>query len=213
MNFYSMKTIDISSWNRREHFAFFSQFDEPFFSIVSEVDCTVAYRKAKEHDIPFFVWYLYQSLQAANMVEPFRYRIIDGDVVILDEIHASSTVARKDHTFGFTFMPYRENMKAFVLEALPEINRVQQLEGLCFEEKTGRIDVIHYSSIPWINFTALTHARHNARKDSVPKISFGQYLEKEGKLMMPVSVSVHHGLMDGYHVGQFLTKFQELLES
>ncbi|WP_153630553.1 CatA-like O-acetyltransferase [Prolixibacter sp. SD074] len=30
---------------------------------------------------------------------------------------------------------------------------------------------------------------------------------------MPVSVSVHHGLMDGYHVGPFLTTFQELLES
>ncbi|GET21539.1 chloramphenicol acetyltransferase [Prolixibacter denitrificans] len=208
-----MNKIDLSTWNRREHFAFFSQFDEPFFSIVSEVDCTVAYRKAKEHGIPFFIWYLYQSLQAVNLTEPFRYRIIDDEVVVFDEVHASSTVARDDHTFGFTFMPYREDMKAFVAEALPEIERVQQLEGLCFDEQTSRTDVIHYSSIPWINFTALTHARHNARKDSVPKISFGQYREKEGKLMMPVSISVHHGLMDGYHVGQFLAKFQELLES
>jgi len=104
-------------------------------------------------------------------------------------------------------------MKAFVAKALPEIERVQQLEGLCFDEKTSRTDVIHYSSIPWIKFTALTHARHNAREDSVPKISFGQYREKNDKLLMPVSVTVHHGLMDGYHVGQFLTKFQELLES
>jgi len=28
---------------------------------------------------------------------------------------------------------------------------------------------------------------------------------------MPFSVHVHHGLMDGYHVGQFLEHFQTLM--
>ena len=28
---------------------------------------------------------------------------------------------------------------------------------------------------------------------------------------MPVSINVHHALMDGYHVGLFIEKFQKLL--
>ena len=28
--------IEINTWNRKEHFEFFSHFDEPFFGVVSE---------------------------------------------------------------------------------------------------------------------------------------------------------------------------------
>jgi chloramphenicol O-acetyltransferase type A len=34
---------------------------------------------------------------------------------------------------------------------------------------------------------------------------------ENGKKSMPVSVHVHHMLMDGYHVGQFIDAFQELM--
>ena len=42
--------------------------------------------------------------------------------------------------------------------------------------------------------------------DSVPKISTGKYFRNGERLMMPVSVTCHHGLMDGYHVAQFIEK-------
>ena len=50
--------IDITSWNRKEHFEFFSTFEEPFFSITTPIDMTIAYEKAKVKQIPFFVYYL-----------------------------------------------------------------------------------------------------------------------------------------------------------
>jgi chloramphenicol O-acetyltransferase type A len=30
---------------------------------------------------------------------------------------------------------------------------------------------------------------------------------------MAMSIHVHHGLMDGYHVGEFVKLFQELMDS
>jgi chloramphenicol O-acetyltransferase type A len=74
-------------------------------------------------------------------------------------------------------------------------------------------NVIHYSAIPWLNFTGLSHARRFAFPDSCPKISFGKVTEVAGRLQMPVSIHAHHALMDGYHVGQYVDRFQELLES
>ncbi|TYP97099.1 chloramphenicol acetyltransferase [Sphingobacterium allocomposti] len=29
---------------------------------------------------------------------------------------------------------------------------------------------------------------------------------------MPVSIHVHHGLVDGYHVGLFIDRYQELMD-
>jgi chloramphenicol O-acetyltransferase type A len=36
-------------------------------------------------------------------------------------------------------------------------------------------------------------------------------IEENGKKTMAIAVHVHHGLADGYHVGQFLTLLQELM--
>ncbi|HTD92472.1 MAG TPA: CatA-like O-acetyltransferase, partial [Chitinophagaceae bacterium] len=70
----------------------------------------------------------------------------------------------------------------------------------------------HYSSIPWLNFTSLSHARAFGFGDSIPKISFGKMSVNGDRRTMPVSLHVHHGLMDGYEVGQFVDKFQALLD-
>jgi len=58
----------------------------------------------------------------------------------------------------------------------------------------------------------LSHARSFSFPDSIPKISFGKMTELDGVKTMPVSVHVHHGLMDGFHVGQFVDKFQQLMD-
>jgi chloramphenicol O-acetyltransferase type A len=95
------KTIDLANWNRREHFEFFRQFDEPFHGLVVNVECTHAYQACKQKNISFFLYYLHQVLQAVNLTDAMRLRIEDGQVVDHDAIHASATVGRDDHTFAF----------------------------------------------------------------------------------------------------------------
>ncbi len=201
--------IDLQQWPRRDHFAFFSQFEEPYFGLCAEVDCTRAYDAAKAQGVSFFLYYLHRSLKAANQVAPFRYRIADGEVWEYGTVHASPTINRPDGTFGFAYMDYHEEFAAFRAAAQQEIEKVQQSSGL-IPAVSGE-NVIHYSSIPWVKFTALSHARSFSFKDSIPKISFGKMTETGGQRSMPVSIHVHHALMDGYHVGQYLECFQELM--
>ncbi len=207
-----MKTkLELDTWNRKEHFEFFGSFDEPFFGITTNLDFTKGYQKIEDLGYPYFLFYLHKSLLAANSIEAFRYRIEDDNVYLYDKIHASPTIGREDHTFGFSFMEHHDDFGTFVSESKKEIEAVKNSKGLRHTDNAKRIDTIHYSSIPWCNFTGLSHARHFQFKDSVPKISFGKYTKVEGKLTLPVSVHVHHGLADGYHVGQYLELFQKLL--
>jgi chloramphenicol O-acetyltransferase type A len=55
----------------------------------------------------------------------------------------------------------------------------------------------------------LTHARNYQSSDSVPKITFGKASLKDGKWLLPTSIEVHHGLVDGVHIAQFLEEFQK----
>lgn len=203
------KLIDLDNWNRKEHFLFFSKFDEPFFGVTVKVDCTIAYQKAKEKGVSFFLYYLYRALKAANGVENFRYRIIENQPYDYATTNASPTINRPNGTFGFAYINYFENENKFYEYALQEIENVKNSTSL-LPSISGE-NVIHFSAIPWIDFTSISHARNFSHPDSCPKISFGKMTENNGQKEMSVSIHVHHALMDGYHVGLFIEKFQSLL--
>jgi chloramphenicol O-acetyltransferase type A len=207
-----MKTLlDVDNWNRKEHFLHFKQMEEPFFGMTVEIDCTKAYETAKMLNTSFFIYYLHKTLVAVNAIESFRYRISENQVFINDRIDGSATISRKDGTFGFSLIEYDPDFTIFEQNALTEIERIQTTTGL-FTRTFDEDNVIHFSAIPWVNFTSLSHARSYTFPDSCPKISFGKMMVSEGgKRTMPMSVHVHHGLMDGLHVGQFVNYFQELM--
>jgi chloramphenicol O-acetyltransferase type A len=206
------RKIDLAHWNRRRHFEFFRSYDEPYFGVCVEVDCTTAYRQAKEMNTSFFLYYLHKSITAANSVENFRYRIAaDGGVNVFDRVDASSTIDRPDGTFGFSYIPFHPDYPAFERIAKEEIARVRQSEELL---AAGQSDcVIHYSSLPWMRFTSFSHARHFSERDSSPKIAFGKLTSEGDRRLMPASLHVHHALVDGRHVGAYYDAFQELLNS
>lgn len=207
-----MKILDLSNWKRREHFAFFSQYDEPYFGIVSEVDCTIAYKYAKENNISFFAYYLHKSMMAVNQVEEFRYRIDGKKVIIYDQVHSGSTIGRNDGTFAFSFVKFNSDFNIFHHSLNKEINEVQKSDGLRLNDNGLRKDLIHYSSIPWYKFTGLSHARNFKIDGGEPKIVFGKAFIKDDKMIMPTSIHAHHGLMDGIHVAKYLELFQRLLD-
>lgn len=204
-----MKTkLDLSTWNRREHFEFFSQMEEPFYGLTVTVDSTDAYKTAKELKIPFFTFYLHKTLKAINAVENFKYRVIDNEVYIWDRIDVSSTIMREDKTFGFSLIEFDSDLNQFHQNVLQETERIQNTKGLLTREFPDS-NLIHFSAIPWIDFTSMSHARGFSYPDSCPKISFGKLTETNNKKTMPMSIHVHHGLVDGYHVGLFIDEFEK----
>lgn len=163
------QVIDLDNWNRKEHFAFFSAFDDPFFGITTLVDFTDIYRQSKELNVSFFLYSLHFLLKCANETDAFKLRIEKDSVVRYDTIHISPTIGREDGTFGFGFFEYDTNINRFIQTATQEIERV----------KNG---------------------------DSVPRISTGKLMQEGEKHLLPISICVHHGLMDGRDVADLIQK-------
>jgi len=79
-------------------------------------------------------------------------------------------------------------------------------------DEPGQDDLLFMTSLPWVSFTSMQHPIHMHPVDSVPRIAWGKFLQREGRTCMPVAVQVHHALMDGLHVGRYYQRVQELLE-
>lgn len=203
--------LDLESWPRREHFEFFRKFEEPFFGLVADVDVTRAYASAKQKETSLYLYYLHAVLAAVNGVEALRYRISGDAVRVYERVDVSATVMRGDKTFGFSFMEYHSDFKTFAAGAQTEIARVQNTPGL-ITRTFDMENIIHFSAVPWVRFTSLSHARSFTFQDSCPKVSVGKITEENGRKVMPVSIHVHHALADGYHTGLFFEKLQQELD-
>ena len=206
-----MEYLDIDTWSRKQHFEHFKQLLDPYFAVTVEVDVTKAYQTAKEKDIPFFVLYLHACMKAINAIENFKYRITEEEKIrIYDVIHASATIMRPDNTFGFSFIHYSDNVDQFHQNFKKEKERI--LNSKMLFSPINLDNCVYCSALPWVNFTGHKEPK-NSESDSITRLAFGKYIEKENKLLMPVSITVNHALIDGYHVGLFFEAFQKSLDN
>lgn len=205
------KRLELDSWKRRAYFEFYSTFDQPFFGLDTEVEYTNALEKCKANKTSFFIFYMYCAHKALNRIPEFRTRIVDGEPRLYNVIHVGTTIGRPDGSFGFAYAPFTNDFQEFSKGLKEEINRVNNSEGLRLNQDTGRIDLVHCSSVPWISFTGIKHASNSMFKDSIPKLTFGKFYNKDNKVMLPLSVHAHHGLMDAIHVSEFLKETEKLL--
>ena len=197
--------LDLESWPRREQFHFFREYDNPFFNVCVQMD-VAALRQLPREEAPFFLTYHYLALKAANETEPFRYRLRGDRVLVHDTIHIGTTILLDDgERFGFCYFDWDEDFSRFAAQGKAALEALRSGDGR-LEPAKERDDLIHGSVLPWISFTSFSHARKKEPGDSVPKIVFGKVFQDR----MPVSVEVHHALMDGVHVGRFLERLQGL---
>jgi chloramphenicol O-acetyltransferase type A len=206
-----MKTkINIDSWERGSAFKHFIAYSNPYFGISCNVDCSKAYRAAKQNGVSFFLYYFYQSLAAANAVPAFRIRVENNEPVIFDVVHGSPTILRDDSGLGFALLQWNDNFADFIRSAEVEISRVKSQKTL--DASQDRPDTIYYSILPWIQFTSVTHPLDLPNTEGVPILTFGKIFEENGRKLIPLAVHAHHALMDGYDIHRFLESFRERMD-
>jgi len=203
--------LNLKNWNRIKQFEFFKKYENPFFNICSTLDVTELLLTTKRTNSHFSTNLLYSSIHMANKFEEFRYRLSEDEVIICDSIYAGSTVLNDDKTFSFCYFDYYSDFKKFNMNAKKQLDLVKK--GLLeFDGRNNDLDIIHYSIIPWISFTSFSHPRNYGTNDSIPKIVFGKYYQEKDHFKIPISIEVHHALMDGYHLGQYLYHLQAFLD-
>jgi len=203
--------LDLDTWPRRDVFEFFRNFDKPYFNVCVQLDVTGLVKLCKREKLSSFLAYHYLALKFANEIQEFHYRLRNDGVVIHEVIHGGSTLLLPNETFSFVYFDYHPDFQTFALETDSAIQKVRSGDG-AFLPRDDHDALIHFTTLPWISFTSFSHARNWGRVDSVPKIAFGRFTKLEERVTLPMSVEVHHALMDGVHVGRFVNKIENALQ-
>jgi chloramphenicol O-acetyltransferase type A len=170
---------------------------------------TTFYPAVKQRGISLNVAVIYVLARAANEIVEFRYRIRGDEVVEHEVVHPSTTILTEDELFSFCTIDYTEDFAVFAARAAERIACVK--EDPTLEDEPGQDDLLYMTAIPWVSFTSFLHPIDLYPADSVPRLAWGKFLEDGETLQLPVSVQVHHALMDGLHVGRFYEKVQGYL--
>ena len=204
------KYLDLETWPRRDLFEFFRGYQNPYFNICTRLDITrlMGVLSARP-GVSVSLAYHYFALRIANEIEPFHYRLEGEDSVIIHEvINGGTTVMLPNETFTYAYFDYHEDFHQFITEAGAAIEKVR-VEGSL--KPTMRYDLIYFTALPWVSFTSFAHARTPGRGESIPRIAFGKFVSTGDLIHLPISVEVHHALMDGLHVGRFIMSLEEAL--
>ncbi|SBW09687.1 putative chloramphenicol O-acetyltransferase [uncultured Eubacteriales bacterium] len=205
-----MRYIDKSTWPRREVYDFFSRMSWPFYSLTFPVDVTALRRYTKDRGVSFYLAMVYAVTKAMDSVEAFRCKCRDSDIVLHDHLVPSFTdLMPGSETFHITTVEAGDDLEDFCrrAKAASAAQTVFLPSGPWDEDQ-----LIYFSCLPWFPITALTNERNADPGDSVPRVSWGKYEERDGRTTLSLSLELNHRLLDGVHVGKFSAALVALLE-
>ena len=203
------KIIDQNTWKRAAHCAVFRNCVEPAFCVTFELDITEFYRNIKQEKLPFTFAMIYVVAKCANRIEEFRYRFLEGHVVLFDKIDTAFTYLDKQtELFKVVNVPFAGNMGEYCKTAKQAAEEQREY----FTGPLGN-DVFQFSPMPWVTYTHVSHTNSGKRDNATPLFDWGKFYERDGKLLLPFSVQAHHSFVDGLHIGRLAENLQSWLNN
>jgi len=209
--FPAFQKVDLAAWDRREHFSIYEGWDFPYINIGVEIDVTRLLTFSRSRGLSSYLALVHVAHQTARDLVNFRYRIVDGVPVLLDDMCLSFTyMPEGSELFINVCMAWQDDLCAFHDEA--RVRALAQGDDVGVAALRGRWDMIRYSGLPWLQYTHVVRTIARSGVDSAPKMTWGKYFERDGRMLVTFSVQVHHGLMDGYHLGTFYERLQRNID-
>ena len=236
-----MKHIDLADYPRRDHFNLYLGMAYPYAGVTVEVDVTELLALCKEQKISFYLMVLHAAALAADEVPEFRRRIDRGGIEVgrepdererlladrpakpstglapgkagiveYDECPTSHIELKPDGTYAYCTLRHHMPLADYLAQA--ESARTAAREGGSIEEEVDVQSMYFISTLPWLHYTQLIQPVA-CGEDSNPRFAWGKYQPNDkGRMMMPMSVLVHHGLADGVHIAKFYDNFDRQMK-
>ena len=202
------KVVDEKNWKRAMHCMVFRNSIEPAFCVTFELDITNFLQKVRKEGYSFTMALVYVVSKCANEIEEFRYRFVDGQVVLFEKIDTAFTYLDEEtELFKVVNVPMMDTMEEYVSLA----SKMAKEQKEYFTGPLGN-DVFQFSPMPWVSYTHISHTNSGKKDNATPLFDWGKYFNRDGKVFLPFSVQAHHSFVDGLHIGRLAEKIQRYLD-
>ncbi|WP_432060264.1 type A chloramphenicol O-acetyltransferase [Streptomyces sp. S1] len=204
--------IDLDAWPRRQHFAHYRRAVPCTYSMTVELDATAfaaALRRSSRKTYLAQVWAL---STVVNRHEEFRMCLTaSGDPAVWPVVHPAFTVLNAEReTFACVWTPHDPDFGAFHDAAAPLLAEHARATDL-FPQGDLPPNAFDVSSLPWTSFTGFNLNIGGGWDHLAPIFTLGRYAEREGRVLLPLAVQVHHAAADGFHTARLVNELGALL--
>ncbi len=204
------KRIDINTWKRRDYFYYFTKIMPTNFSMTVDIDVTNTYEYVKNNNYKFFPTYLYLGTQAVIEEENFKLGFNNDELVRYELLHPSYSIFHKDdHSISNMWTIYDNSFIEFYKNYENDMLNYADKKGAIVKKEEPPKNTLMIGTIPWVSFNSYTPTILKESKQLTPIIQSGKFKKSDGKVLMPVSITINHAVGDGYHVSRLFNNLQE----
>lgn len=204
------KRIDKERWARREYFEHYLSNIPCTYSITVKLDIT----QIKKDQRRLYPTMLHRISTVVNRHAEFRTAFNEaGDLGVYSEMHPCYTIFHKDtETFSSIWTEYKPNLDDFCKAYEEDILRYGDRLGLEGKPETPA-NSFPVSMLPWTTFEGFNLNLPKGNCYLLPIFTMGKFHQADNRILLPMSVQVHHAVCDGFHVCRLINELQELLDA
>lgn len=203
-------TIDRENWGRKIYFEHYLH-QKCNYSISANIDITFLLEQLRNKGLKLYPAFIYMVSKTVNNYKEFRTCFNEEGVLgYWDQMVPSYTIFHKDNkTFSSIWTDFNDEFSTFYKNYQIDLDCYGDLKGLDIKENIPE-NTFYISSIPWVSFTGFNLNIHHDNDYLLPIVTGGKYFHQEDKVLLPVSLQMHHAVCDGYHAGLFFDEMQHL---
>ena len=170
---------------------------------------TAALRASRRKSYIAQVWAL---ATVVNRHDEFRMCLTaSGDPAVWPVVHPAFTVLNAEReTFACVWAPYDPDFGTFHDVAAPLLAEHGGATEF-FPQGTLPPNTFDVSSLPWASFTGFNLNIRDAWDHLAPIFTLGRYAERDGRVLLPLALQVHHAAADGFHSARLVNELQDLV--
>ena len=202
--------IDLDGWDRGQLFSFYIHEMPIVISLTVDVDAAPLVSFAKRHGLRFYPAMIWAVSKVVNAHDEFKYgwdpqgRLIRWDCVF----PSYADFHKEDQRFTKLVTPYTEDLFAFHARFLADKERFAQDRGILPGQPPNFFDV---SCLPWVRYRHFDVHVFDQGRFLAPVITWGRFEPEGSKLVLPLTMNIHHAVADGFHLSRFFNEVQQLI--
>ena len=209
MNF---KLLNFEKYERKEHFLHYLNNVPCTYSISTDLDITRLFTEVKKRNIHFYPVIIFAITTIVNKHSEFRMALDEqGRLGYYSFVNPAYTIFHKDNnTFSIIWTEYDSQFDKFNGNYDKDIRNYGNIKGFITKQNNEK-NLINISAIPWASFTGFNLNLPQNGKYLLPIFTVGKFLESNEKILLPLSMQVHHSVCDGFHGSRFINELQGIL--
>ena len=105
---------------------------------------------------------------------------------------------------------YSDDLNEFCSRVMADRERYKNARAVLDDQPPNFFDV---SCLPWVHYKHFDVHVFDEGKFLAPVVTWGKYEQDGEKLLMPLTMNIHHAVADGFHLSRFFNEVQELISS